>query len=202
MACNNSGVWNEAGASLDFSIAPASYQTTWFRSLCVVAFLALLWTAYQLRLHTVEQRAQPLTLMNEKLQAEAALSRAQEELARANRVMLVGETAASIAHEVNQPIVATITNAGTGLRWLAAQPPDLEEARQALGRILKDGKRAGEVVARIRGLVKKSPTQKDRLDINETIQQVVFLTEIDVHKHSISLQTQCRGQFRESARPV
>jgi C4-dicarboxylate-specific signal transduction histidine kinase len=104
--------------------------------------------------------------------------------------MLVGETAASIAHEANQPIAATITNAGVCLRWLAAEPPDLEEARQAVGRILKDGKRAGDVVARIRSLVKKSSTQKERLDINETIQEVVYLTNSDVHKHGISLQTQ------------
>jgi C4-dicarboxylate-specific signal transduction histidine kinase len=140
-ACN-SGVWNEAGASLDFSVAPAYYQTLWFRLLCVACFLGLLWSAYQLHLHTVEQRAQQLALLNEKLQAEAALSKAQEELARANRVMLVGETAASIAHEVTQPTAATITNAGVCLRWLAAEPPDVEEARQAVGRILKDGKRA------------------------------------------------------------
>jgi len=197
MACNNSGVWNETGASLDFSVAAAYYQTFWFRLLCVAGFLGLLWTAYQFRLHTVEQRAQQLVLMNEKLQAEiarkqaeAALSKAQVELARANRVMLVGETAASIAHEVNQPIAATITNARTALRWLAAQPPDLEEARQTLGRIVNDGNRAAGIVTRIRGLVKRSPTQKERLDINETIREVAFLTEIDVHKHGISLQTQ------------
>jgi C4-dicarboxylate-specific signal transduction histidine kinase len=110
--------------------------------------------------------------------------------------MLVGETAASIAHEVNQPITATVTNARTGLRWLAAQPPDLEEARQALGRIIKDGNRAGEVIARIRSLVKKSPTQKDRLDINETIREVVFLADSDVHKNGISLRTRLSSDLR------
>jgi signal transduction histidine kinase/ligand-binding sensor domain-containing protein len=197
-ACNNSGVWNEAGASLDFSIAPAYYQTLWFRVTCVAAFLALLWALYQLRLRSIKQRSQQLVLMNTQLEAqiaerkraEEALSQAQAELARVNRVILVGETAASIAHEVNQPIAATVTNASAGLRWLAAQPPDMEEVRQALGRIIKDGNRAGEVIARIRALVKKSPPRKDWLDINETIQEVVFLTGSEVHKSGISLQTQ------------
>jgi PAS domain S-box-containing protein len=124
------------------------------------------------------------------LEAREALRQAQAELARVNRVMLVGETAASIAHEVNQPIAATVTNASAGLRWLAAQPPDLEEARQALGRIVKDGNRAGEVVGRIRALVKKFPPLKDRLDINQTILEAIRLTETEVHDHHISLQTQ------------
>jgi PAS domain S-box-containing protein len=124
------------------------------------------------------------------LEAQEALHKAQAELARVNRVILVGETTASIAHEVNQPIAAVVTNAGAGLRWLAAQPPDLEEARQAFARIVKDGNRAGEVIARIRALVKKSPLQQDPLDINETIQEVVFLAGSEVHKNRISLQTQ------------
>jgi C4-dicarboxylate-specific signal transduction histidine kinase len=103
--------------------------------------------------------------------------------------MLVGETAASIAHEVNQPIAANVTNASAALRWLAAQPPDLEEVRQALGRIVKDGTRAGEVIGRIRAMLKKSPPQKDWLDINQTISEVVVLTGSEVKENRISLQT-------------
>jgi PAS domain S-box-containing protein len=124
------------------------------------------------------------------LEAQEALHQAEAELARVNRVMLVGETAASIAHEVNQPIAAVVTNARACLRWLAAQPPDVEEARRALGRIVRDGNRAGEVIARIRALVKKSPPRKDWLNVNETILEVVFLTGSEVQENRVLVQTQ------------
>ena len=132
IACNNDGVWNDTGASIEFSIAPAYYQTMWFRMACVAIFAALLLGAYQIRMSGLRRHSQQLVAMNTNLEgqirererAEQALSEAQMELARVNRVMLVGETAASIAHEVNQPIAATLTNARTGLRWLAAQPPE------------------------------------------------------------------------------
>ena len=123
-------------------------------------------------------------------QAEKALHQAQAELAHVTRVTALRELAASIAHEVNQPLAAVVTNAGACLRWLASQPPDLEEARQALGRILKDGNRAGEIIGRIRAFVKKSPARKDWLDINETILEVIALTRSEVHGNRVSLQTQ------------
>src|ERR1700739_1046069 len=75
--------------------------------------------------------------ITDRKRAEAALQRAEADLARLNRVMLLGEMTASIAHEVNQPIAATVTNAHAGLRWLGAKPPDFEEVRQALGRIVR-----------------------------------------------------------------
>jgi C4-dicarboxylate-specific signal transduction histidine kinase len=103
--------------------------------------------------------------------------------------MLVGEMTASIAHEVNQPIAAAVANANACLRWLAAQPPDMGEARQALGRIVKNGNRASEVIGRIRSLVKKVPQRRDRLDINKTILEVVALTDSEVHRHRVTLQT-------------
>src|SRR5205814_7047211 len=107
--------------------------------------------------------------ITDRKRAEEALQQAQADLARLNRVMLLGEMTASIAHEVNQPIAAVITNANAGLRWLGAKPPDLEEVRQALGRIVRDGSRAGEVIDRIRALVKKVPPRRELLDINEAI---------------------------------
>ena len=99
--------------------------------------------------------------------ASEALREAQTELAHVNRVTTMGQLAASIAHEVNQPVAAVVTNAQAALRWLDAQPPDLEEVRQALDHIVKDGNRAGEVIGRIRALIKKVPPRSDRLDINE-----------------------------------
>jgi C4-dicarboxylate-specific signal transduction histidine kinase len=96
-------------------------------------------------------------------------------LAHANRITTMGQLTASIAHEVNQPIAAVITNAQAALRWLNMQPPDPAEVRQALDRIVKAGRRAGDVISRMRALVRKVPPRRDRLDINETIREVIAL---------------------------
>jgi C4-dicarboxylate-specific signal transduction histidine kinase len=122
--------------------------------------------------------------------ASEALREAQMELAHVNRVTTMGQLTASIAHEVNQPIAATVTNADAALRWLGAQSPDLGEVRQALDRIAKDGKRAGDIIGRIRALIKKVPPQKDRLDINETILEVIALTRGELLRSGVSLETQ------------
>ena len=95
-------------------------------------------------------------------QAEAALRELLTQLTHANRVATMGQLTASIAHEVNQPIAATVTNAQAGLRWLSAEPPNLDEVQQALGRIVRDGNRAGAVVGRIRNLIKKEPRSDER----------------------------------------
>jgi PAS domain S-box-containing protein len=119
--------------------------------------------------------------------------RAEEErqaLAHANRITTMGQLTASIAHEVNQPIAAVVTNAQAALRWLNMQPSDPEEVRQALDRIVSNGRRAGEVIGRIRALVTKMPPRKDRLDINDTIREVVALTGSELHRNGTSLQTQ------------
>jgi PAS domain S-box-containing protein len=113
----------------------------------------------------------------------------QMEVAHANRVATMGQLTASIAHEVNQPIAAAVTNAQAALRWLAAQPPDLEEVRQALDHIVKDANRAGDVIGRIREIIKKAPSRKDRVDINEAIREVIELTRGEAAKHGASLQT-------------
>ncbi|MFA1626375.1 CHASE3 domain-containing protein [Rhizobium mongolense] len=113
----------------------------------------------------------------------------QMELAHANRVATMGQLTASIAHEVKQPIAATFTNAQAALRWLGAQPPELEEVRQALARIAKDANRAGDVIGRIRGLIGKAPPQKDALAINEAIREVLALLQGEAVKHGVSIQT-------------
>jgi C4-dicarboxylate-specific signal transduction histidine kinase len=101
----------------------------------------------------------------------------------------MGQLTASIAHEVNQPIAATATNADAALRWLGARPPDLEEVRRALSRIVKDAHRAGDVIGRIRELIKKAPSRKDRVDINEAIREVIELTRGEATKIGASVQT-------------
>jgi C4-dicarboxylate-specific signal transduction histidine kinase len=114
----------------------------------------------------------------------------QAELAHANRVTTMGELSASIAHEVNQPIAATVTNAQAALRWLRAQPPDLDEVRASLNRIVEDGNRAGNVIGGIRAFINKVPPRKDRFDLNEAILEMIALTRSEMLKHGISLQTE------------
>jgi C4-dicarboxylate-specific signal transduction histidine kinase len=121
--------------------------------------------------------------------ASEALREAQTELAHVNRVTTMGQLAASIGHEINQPITAAITNANAGLLWLAAQPPDLEEVRDAFHRVIKAGNQAGEVIARIRALIKKAPPRKGDVEINETILEVIALTHGELTKNGVSLQT-------------
>ena len=113
----------------------------------------------------------------------------QMELAHANRVATMGQLSASIAHEINQPIAAVIANANAGLRWLGARPPELEQVRQALARIVRDGTRAGEVIGRIRALVKKAPPRRELLDINEAIREVIALTQAEMQRNGVRLQT-------------
>jgi NO-binding membrane sensor protein with MHYT domain len=130
------------------------------------------------------------TSLFERKRAEQALREAQAELAHVNRVTTMGQLAASIGHEINQPITAIVTNAGAGLLWLAAQPPDLDEVRDAFDRIIKAGNQAGEVISRIRALIKKAPPRKEDLEINEAILEVIALTHGEVAKNGVSLQTQ------------
>jgi C4-dicarboxylate-specific signal transduction histidine kinase len=131
---------------------------------------------------------------SEARESERRYREAQMQLAHANRVATMGQLTASIAHEVNQPIAATKVNAQAALRWLNRDVPDLEEARQLLTRIVNDGDRAGNVVGRIRDLVKKTPPQIEPLQMNEAISEVIELTRSEAAKSGISVHT----QFAES----
>jgi signal transduction histidine kinase len=102
--------------------------------------------------------------------------------------MTMGELAASIAHEINQPLAAVVINANTCVRWLAGDSPNIAEAREAASRIVRDGTRAGEVISRIRALVTKTATSKERLDINEAIGEVVALARGEVQRNDVTLR--------------
>ena len=290
MASNNSGVWNEQGTALDFTISPAYYQTNWFRALCVAAFLALVWAVYRLRVRQVREQEKKFreavesmpalafivrpdgyrTFVNqgwirytgltleqgsgsgwqaavhpddlnrvvtkwqaslpagEPLEYETRLRRLdgeyrwfltravpvrdrrgkivkwvgaatdiedrkraeqlQLDLAHVNRVTTLGELAASIAHELKQPIAAAMTNAKTGLRWLKRDQPDMEEASEAMERIVKDNARAADIIDRLRSLYKKSPTQRESLDVNEIVQEMVALLRGEANRHAVSIR--------------
>jgi PAS domain S-box-containing protein len=314
LACNNSGVWNQQGDTLEFVIPPAWYQTNWFRALCAVIVLALVWAVYQLRVRQLRQQFKKLQDVIETIpaivfevapdgssafgnrrwleytgsplrqygkfapkdqawrdstcihpedldayvklwerafatgqpfeletrvrganggyrwflarhvalrdkhgkilkwfgtltdiedrkrgeQERERLHQLEADLAHINRVSMMGELTASIAHEVNQPLAGVVSNGGACVRWLAGDPPNLEEAREAARRIVRDGKRAGEVIARIRALTKKTSTPREKLDLNETLRQVLALVGDEAKRKSVNIRT----QFADDLFPV
>ncbi|MBV9744300.1 MAG: PAS domain-containing protein, partial [Acidobacteriia bacterium] len=308
MASNNSGVWNETGDMLAFSIAPAYYQTNWFRALLAAIFIAGLWSAYRFRVRRLRRESQQLRDLIETIPAMAWTSlpdgsnefvnrrwaeytglsveetagsgwtaavhpedrepysakrratlvtgepfesearfrcaangeyrwflargvpvrddhgkilrwygiltdiedrkRAEEErerlhelesdLAHINRVSMMGELATSVAHEVNQPLCGVVSNGSACLRWLARDVPNLEEAREAAQRIVRDGKRAGEVIARIRAMTTRAATPRERLDPNEIIREVLTLAGEEAKDKGVVI----RAQFAEDLSSV
>jgi PAS domain S-box-containing protein len=131
--------------------------------------------------------------ISDRLQAEEQRERLRQleaDLAHIDRVSMMGELAASIAHEVNQPLSGVVVNGNACLRWLAGDSPNLDEAREAVRRIVRDGKRAGEVIARIRALATKTATAKERADMNETIREVVAFAQDEVRRNRVILRTE------------
>ncbi len=297
MACNNSGVWNETGDSLNFSIPAAWYQTVWFRTLCVAALLGLLWLLYQIRIRQVRHqetklrdvietiptfawtalpdgsmdfvnhywkeytglstektvgagwqeaahpedlernmekwraslatgkpfedevryrraadgqyrwflsRAVPLqdgrgkvlkwygtsTDIEDRKRAEEEREKLRADLAHVNRISILGELAASISHELRQPISAAMTNAKTCMRWLKREQPAVDEALEAAGRIEKDGTRATEIIDHLRSLYKKSPPKRELVDLNEIVAEMLALLQEQANWHSILVRTE------------
>jgi PAS domain S-box-containing protein len=121
--------------------------------------------------------------------AEESLRQAQADLVRVSRVTTMGELTASLAHEVNQPIAAATTNANTCLRWLAADTPNIEEARLAAMRIVKDGNRAAEIISRIRQLFKKGSSQRELVDVNEIIREMIVLLRGETTRYNVVVVT-------------
>ena len=291
IACNNDGVWNEAGASLTFSIAPAWYQTVWFRSLCATAFLGLLWTLLQFRIWKLRQSETKLreviatiptfawtatpdgsvdflnrhyedytgfpidkvvgsfwtTVVHpedlerhvEKFRSAMAtgdlfetesrfrrtdgqylwfLTRAvplrdsrgkiarwygtsieiedrkraeqlQADLAHINRVSTMSELAASLAHEIKQPIGAAVTNAEVCLRLLNRNQPDVPDACEAALEMTKDARRAAGIIDRVRSLYQKDRPQVEPVDVNEVIGEMLIMLRNQANHHSVTMRT-------------
>jgi PAS domain S-box-containing protein len=126
----------------------------------------------------------------ELIESQRRFREAEMELAHANRVATMGELTASIAHEVNQPIAAALTNAETAARWLSRQPLNLEKARQSIDRIISDGKRAADIVSRIRDFSKKAPARREAFEINEAILEIMILARTAMSEHSVLVKMQ------------
>jgi PAS domain S-box-containing protein len=131
----------------------------------------------------------------EQMQAAEALQEAQAELARVTRVTMLGEITASLAHEVNQPLAAVVINANACRRWLAANPPNMEEARLAAQRIMSDGERAGEVIGRIRSLVRRAAPEMSPLDLNGVIRDSLGFTRSELERKAVSTRTELRDDL-------
>ena len=274
-----------------FTIRPAFYQTTWFRLLCVAAFLALLWGLYQLRvqqlrreerkfreafetipamawiagpdddlqflnrrwveytglsqvenpkeirrvaihpddLDRIERRLAVSIANGEPVEEELRFRRTdgeyrwflsrvvplrdkggkvvkwygtatdiqdrkraeelQADLAHTNRVSMLGELSASISHELKQPISATVMDAQASLRWLNRDQPDLEQVRRATAAIVKDGRRAADIIDRLRSLYKKTPPQREPVDMDEIIGEMVLLLRSEAIEYAVSIRT-------------
>jgi len=130
------------------------------------------------------------TDITERKRAEEALRQAEADLAYMNRVTTMSELAASLAHEIKQPIAAAVTDANTCLRWLTRDNPDVEEARQTASRMVKDATRAAEIISRIRTLFKKGTLERELVDVNEVIREMIVLLRNDATRYSISVRTE------------
>jgi len=146
----------------------------------------------------VRERTAELEKINERLKAEIAereaaeegLIRARSEIARIARITTVGELAASIAHELNQPLGSIVTSADACLRWLAAEPINLDETREAVAAIIRDATRASGVLVRIRGFLRREGSGRESLDINDIIREVIALSDSELRRNAISLETE------------
>jgi C4-dicarboxylate-specific signal transduction histidine kinase len=130
------------------------------------------------------------TAEEEARENEQRYRKAELELAHANRVATMGQLTASITHEVNQPITAAVTYALAARRFLGAEPPNFREVDDALSLIVREGNRAGEVVGRVRALIKKAPARKDAVEINDAVLEVIALTRTEAADNNVSVRTQ------------
>lgn len=162
---------------LDFFFTSPLFHLAMNQTLDVVAPIAFLTTAFVIT-----------RLMTKVRESQETLRKAQAELVHVTRLTAMGELAASIAHEVNQPLSAIVNNGNACSRWLAGDSPNLAEAREAAQHIVQDGKRAGEVIHRIRALLQKSATKKTRLDINQTIQEILLLLRHELLRKEASVR--------------
>jgi C4-dicarboxylate-specific signal transduction histidine kinase len=118
------------------------------------------------------------------------LRASQATLVHATRLTTIGELVASIAHELNQPLMAVVTNAETCLQWLSGAKPDLDEARKAAERVVRNGHRAGDVIRSVRALVRKSSSGMTRFDMNGTIAEILDIMRAEIRRHEVVLSTE------------
>jgi len=180
-AANNDGVWNETGASLAFLVQPFFWQTWWFRLLLGVFAMGgvagTVWGVVRGKLRQHEEH----------LAHEREIRQAREQLSHLTRVAMLGELSGSLAHELNQPLTAILSNAQAALRFLNAETVDRDELREILKDIADDDQRAGEVIRRLRTLVKRGEVQLQSLDLNDVVRETLRLVRSDLVTRNVTL---------------
>jgi len=172
---------------LERTLAPAVEPAIYLRSAVFLAATLLITGLMEIKRRVEESRNY----------AEGALRQAQVDLARVSRMTTMAEFTASLAHEVNQPIAAAVTDANTCLRWLARDHPDVEEAREAASRVVKDAIRAAEIINRVGLLFKKGDLQQELVDIHEVIREMLVLLRSEATRYSISIRTELAGDLSQ-----
>jgi len=173
-----------------FAGEDVSYKTEWFSDALGRRYVALSYSPLRPDSDRVEAALVIVRDLTDHMLASEALRQAHADLAHISRVTTMGELTASLAHEINQPIAAAITNANACLRWLARAHPDVEEAREAASRIVKDGTRAAEIISRIRLLFKKGAPQRESVDVDEVIQEMIVLLRSEAARYSIPIRAE------------
>ncbi len=181
IAANDAGVWNLEGAAFAFTVAPAFYQTIWFRLLSAAALVAAFLALHRVRVRQLERRAE------ERKRADEALAKLRAELAQATRVSSLATLTASIAHEVSQPLSGVVTNANTCLRMLSKEPPNVTGASEVARRVLRDGNRASDVITRLRALFSRKPPAAEPVDLNDAAREVIALSRGDLQRARATL---------------
>lgn len=182
IAANNSGVWNNEGATLQFSIAPAWWQTAWFYALAVAALALLLWGAHNLRIRQLRREAAREQDLQER-QREL-----QKELAHATRLSTIGQLTASISHEIRQPLAAVVAHGGAAKRWL--EQANFAEVRYSLEAIIQTTERANSIITGLRALAKKDEPRLDVFDLNEAVREVILLTAGEAKANYVAFRTE------------
>ena len=182
IAANNSGVWNSEGATLQFSIAPAWWQTKWLYGLAVAALALLLWGAHHLRIRQLEREAAREREVQER-QREL-----QTELAHATRLSTMGQLTASISHEIRQPLAAVITHGAAAKRWL--EQANVAKVRYTLDAIIEATVRADDIITGLRALAKKEEPRLEVFDVNEAVREVSLLTAGEAKANNVAVRTE------------
>ena len=184
MASNGDGQWTTPVSSMAFTILPTFYQTNWFVALGVAAAGAMLFAGHRARVRQLERRAE------DRKSADEALAKLRAELAHAIRVSSLATLTASIAHEVNQPLSGVVTNAGTCLRMLSNEPPNVSGASEAARRLIRDGNRAADVITRLRALFSRKAPESEPVDLNDATREVIALEQGDLRRAGATLRTE------------